>query len=38
MPRYARIHSKTGIYYVILRGINKQIIFEAEKIQKKCWK
>lgn len=28
MPRTARIKSQTGIYHMILRGINKQTIFE----------
>jgi len=28
MPRHARQRSETGIYHIILRGINKQIIFE----------
>ena len=28
MPRYARKKSKTGIYHVILRGVNKQLIFQ----------
>ena len=31
MPRAARAKSKTGIYHMILRGINRQIIFEDEK-------
>ena len=31
MPRQARRKSKTGIYHVILRGINRQIIFEDEE-------
>ena len=30
MPRSARKVSKTGIYHVMLRGINKQDIFEDE--------
>lgn len=35
MPRKARIKSQTGIYHVILRGINHQIIFEdCEDYQK----
>lgn len=35
MPRKARIKSQTGIYHVILRGINRQIIFEdCEDYQK----
>jgi REP element-mobilizing transposase RayT len=28
MPRKAREKSSTGIYHVMLRGINRQIIFE----------
>ena len=28
MPRQARKKSKTNIYHIILRGINRQIIFE----------
>ena len=31
MPRAARVKSKTGIYHIILRGINRQIIFEDEE-------
>ena len=31
MPRAARMRSKTGIYHIILRGINKQTIFEDEE-------
>ncbi|MDD3653763.1 MAG: transposase [Desulfotomaculaceae bacterium] len=31
MPRKAREKSKTGIYHVILRGTNRQTIFEDEK-------
>lgn len=27
MPRTARLHSSTGIYHIILRGINRQAIF-----------
>ncbi len=27
MPRTARSKSSTGIYHIILRGINKQILF-----------
>ena len=30
MPRAARERSKTGIYHIILRGINRQAIFEDE--------
>lgn len=31
MPRQARKKSKSGIYHVVLRGINKQIIFEDDE-------
>ena len=31
MPRQARKKSESGIYHVILRGINKQIIFEDDE-------
>ncbi len=31
MPRVAREKSRTGVYHVILRGINGQIIFEDEE-------
>jgi len=34
MPRRAREKSSTGIYHVILRGINGQIIFEDNKDNK----
>ena len=30
MPRQAREHSESGIYHVILRGINRQDIFEED--------
>lgn len=30
MPRQARRKSKTGIYHIMLRGINRQTIFEDE--------
>ena len=30
MPRTARKKSETGIYHVILRGINKQLVFEED--------
>lgn len=29
MSRVAREHSSTGVYHVILRGVNKQQIFEC---------
>ena len=31
MPRQARQKSKTGIYHVMLRGINQQVIFEDDE-------
>lgn len=31
MPRTRRLKSETGIYHVILRGINKQMIFEDDE-------
>jgi REP element-mobilizing transposase RayT len=31
MPRKARKKSETGIYHIIMRGINRQTIFEDEK-------
>ena len=31
MPRQSRKKSSTGIYHVMLRGINKQDIFEKEE-------
>ncbi|WP_291349596.1 transposase [Desulfosporosinus sp.] len=31
MPRKAREQSPTGIYHVMMRGINRQSIFEEEK-------
>ncbi|WP_338031961.1 hypothetical protein [Dehalobacterium formicoaceticum] len=30
MPRTGRIKSKSGIYHIVMRGINKQTIFEEE--------
>ena len=30
MPRQERLQSATGIYHVMLRGINKQDIFEDD--------
>ena len=35
MPRQARKKSETGIYHIILRGINKQIIFNDEEDKKR---
>jgi len=31
MPRHARQKSETGIYHIMLRGINRQNIFEDEE-------
>jgi len=31
MPRHARKKSQTGIYHVIMRGINQQVIFEDDE-------
>lgn len=31
MPRAARIKSKSGIYHIIMRGINRQILFEENE-------
>lgn len=31
VPRYAREKSETGIFHVMLRGINKQTIFEDDE-------
>ena len=31
MSRKARIYSESGVYHVMLRGINRQDIFESEK-------
>ena len=31
MPRKARVKSKTGIYHMILRGVNRQVIFESKE-------
>ncbi|GHU61641.1 hypothetical protein AGMMS49983_01720 [Clostridia bacterium] len=30
MPRQERVRSESGIYHIIIRGINKQLIFEEE--------
>lgn len=35
MPRTAREESKTGVYHVILRGINQQNIFEDDEDKNK---
>ncbi len=31
MPRHERKRSKSGIYHVMLRGINRQILFEDDE-------
>ena len=31
MPRYARRKSESGIFHIMLRGINKQTIFEDDE-------
>jgi putative transposase len=35
MPRQARRKSKIGIYHIILRGINRQILFEEDEDKEK---
>ena len=35
MPRQARERSKSGIYHLMLRGINKQTIFEDNEDRQK---
>jgi len=35
MPRQARKQSQSGIYHLIIRGINKQVIFEDEEDREK---
>jgi len=35
MPRQARQKSESGIYHIMLRGINQQIIFEDEEDSEK---
>jgi len=35
MPRGSRIKSESGIYHIMLRGINRQIIFEDEEDNEK---
>ena len=35
MPRQARKRSESGIYHIILRGINKQVIFEGDEDYKR---
>ena len=31
MPRYARTKSKSGLFHIMLKGINKQNIFEDDE-------
>ena len=31
MPRGVRLKSESGIYHIMLRGINRQIIFEDDE-------
>lgn len=38
MPRYARRASESGIYHIVLRGINKQVIFEDDEDREKFLK
>ena len=35
MPRLSRIKSKTGIYHVMLKGINQQLVFEDDEDNEK---
>ena len=35
MPRNARVKSESGIYHIMLRGINQQLIFEDEEDNRK---
>lgn len=35
MPRYARRTSETGIYHIMLPGINRQVIFEDDEDREK---
>jgi len=35
MPRQARKKSKSGIYHIMLRGINRQVLFEDEEDKEK---
>jgi REP element-mobilizing transposase RayT len=35
MSRQARQRSESGIYHIIMRGINKQIIFEDDEDREK---
>lgn len=35
MPRQARCRSESGIYHILLRGINKQVVFEEDEDREK---
>ena len=35
MPRTARVKSRTGIYHIIVRGINRQDIFHDDEDRKR---
>ena len=38
MPRAARKKSKSGIYHIMIRGINRQDIFEDDDDKKNLYK
>jgi len=37
MPRHARERSETGIYHIMLRGVNRQVIFEENEDKQKLF-
>lgn len=37
MPRKPRIKSNTGTYHIMLRGIDRQLIFEDEDDKERFW-
>ena len=37
MPRKPRIKSNTGIYHIMLRGVNRQLIFEDDEDRERFW-
>jgi len=37
MPRHARKKSETGIYHIMLRGINRQAVFEEDEDKEKLF-
>ena len=37
MPRTGRKHSGTGIYHVMLRGVNRQGVFEEPEDYREGW-